>query len=120
MCFHLLLVNSEQGLTSQVKQKGKENFFKLQNCLDLSPFNQNVMDQFNPGLRNLINLGKNYEKSVAGEYLCYMNKHSQTFREKPNLVSSSFVHFVITKEIFKALLTATLVLQGVQVNLAKS
>ncbi|KAM9394509.1 brain-specific angiogenesis inhibitor 1-associated protein 2-like protein 1b isoform 2-T2 [Pholidichthys leucotaenia] len=26
---------------------------------------KNVMDQFNPGLRNLINLGKNYEKSVA-------------------------------------------------------
>lgn len=29
---------------------------------------QNVMEQFNPGLRNLINLGKNYEKSVAGEF----------------------------------------------------
>lgn len=27
------------------------------------------MEQFNPGLRNLVNLGKNYEKSVAGEYL---------------------------------------------------
>uniref|UniRef100_A0A8C9DF00 BAR/IMD domain-containing adapter protein 2-like 1 n=1 Tax=Prolemur simus TaxID=1328070 RepID=A0A8C9DF00_PROSS len=26
--------------------------------------NQNVMEQFNPGLRNLINLGKNYEKAV--------------------------------------------------------
>nr|XP_020472052.1 brain-specific angiogenesis inhibitor 1-associated protein 2-like protein 1 [Monopterus albus] len=26
---------------------------------------KNVMDQFNPGLRNLVNLGKNYEKSVA-------------------------------------------------------
>ncbi|KAG7267611.1 hypothetical protein CRUP_027814 [Coryphaenoides rupestris] len=25
----------------------------------------NVMDQFNPGLRNLVNLGKSYEKSVA-------------------------------------------------------
>ncbi|XP_075421170.1 BAR/IMD domain-containing adapter protein 2-like 1 [Tenrec ecaudatus] len=25
---------------------------------------RNVMDQFNPGLRNLINLGKNYEKAV--------------------------------------------------------
>uniref|UniRef100_A0A8C7F8Q5 BAR/IMD domain-containing adapter protein 2-like 1 n=1 Tax=Oncorhynchus kisutch TaxID=8019 RepID=A0A8C7F8Q5_ONCKI len=25
----------------------------------------NVMEQFNPGLRNLVNLGKNYEKSVA-------------------------------------------------------
>lgn len=25
------------------------------------------MEQFNPGLRNLVNLGKNYEKSVAGE-----------------------------------------------------
>ncbi|XP_061741099.1 brain-specific angiogenesis inhibitor 1-associated protein 2-like protein 1 isoform X3 [Nerophis ophidion] len=26
---------------------------------------KNVMEQFNPGLRNLVNLGKNYEKSVA-------------------------------------------------------
>ncbi|XP_030232822.1 brain-specific angiogenesis inhibitor 1-associated protein 2-like protein 1b isoform X3 [Gadus morhua] len=26
---------------------------------------KNVMDQFNPGLRNLVNLGKSYEKSVA-------------------------------------------------------
>ncbi|KAG7507939.1 brain-specific angioproteinsis inhibitor 1-associated 2 1 isoform X1 [Solea senegalensis] len=26
---------------------------------------KNVMDQFNPGLRNLVNLGKNYEKSVT-------------------------------------------------------
>ncbi|KAF7221059.1 brain-specific angiogenesis inhibitor 1-associated protein 2-like protein 1b [Nothobranchius furzeri] len=26
---------------------------------------KNVMDQFNPGLRNLVNLGKNYEKSVS-------------------------------------------------------
>lgn len=28
---------------------------------------QNVMEQFNPGLRNLINLGKSYEKSFNGE-----------------------------------------------------
>ncbi|TSK14646.1 Brain-specific angiogenesis inhibitor 1-associated protein 2-like protein 1 [Bagarius yarrelli] len=26
---------------------------------------KNVMEQFNPGLRNLVNLGKNYEKSVS-------------------------------------------------------
>ncbi|XP_028310348.1 brain-specific angiogenesis inhibitor 1-associated protein 2-like protein 1 [Gouania willdenowi] len=26
---------------------------------------KNVMDQFNPSLRNLVNLGKNYEKSIA-------------------------------------------------------
>lgn len=25
------------------------------------------MEQFNPGLRNLINLGKNYEKAVNGK-----------------------------------------------------
>lgn len=33
---------------------------------------QNVMEQFNPGLRNLVNLGKSYEKSVAGELLLYI------------------------------------------------
>lgn len=27
---------------------------------------QNVMEQFNPALRNLVNLGKSYEKSVSG------------------------------------------------------
>ncbi|XP_008290641.1 brain-specific angiogenesis inhibitor 1-associated protein 2-like protein 1 [Stegastes partitus] len=26
---------------------------------------KNVMEQFNPGLRNLVNLGKSYEKSVT-------------------------------------------------------
>uniref|UniRef100_A0A0B8RYF7 BAR/IMD domain-containing adapter protein 2-like 1 n=1 Tax=Philothamnus irregularis TaxID=1899461 RepID=A0A0B8RYF7_9SAUR len=30
---------------------------------------KNVMEQFNPGLRNLINLGKNYEKAVSGMVL---------------------------------------------------
>uniref|UniRef100_A0A8C6M2A5 BAR/IMD domain containing adaptor protein 2 like 1b n=1 Tax=Nothobranchius furzeri TaxID=105023 RepID=A0A8C6M2A5_NOTFU len=29
------------------------------------------MDQFNPGLRNLVNLGKNYEKSVSGEFFFF-------------------------------------------------
>lgn len=43
----------------------------------LSPPTQTVMEHFNPGLRNLVNLGKNYEKSVAGEHLYYINKHSQ-------------------------------------------
>jgi hypothetical protein len=32
---------------------------------------QNVMEQFNPGLRNLINLGKNYEKAVNGKSFCF-------------------------------------------------
>uniref|UniRef100_A0A8C3I4L4 BAR/IMD domain-containing adapter protein 2-like 1 n=1 Tax=Chrysemys picta bellii TaxID=8478 RepID=A0A8C3I4L4_CHRPI len=30
---------------------------------------KNVMEQFNPGLRNVINLGKNYEKAVNGHVL---------------------------------------------------
>ncbi|KAA8585043.1 hypothetical protein FQN60_003737 [Etheostoma spectabile] len=30
---------------------------------------KSVMDQFNPGLRNLVNLGKNYEKSAAAMIL---------------------------------------------------
>jgi len=34
------------------------------------------MEQFNPGLRNLVNLGKNYEKSVAGELLYFMDKQT--------------------------------------------
>lgn len=29
------------------------------------------MEQFNPGLRNLINLGKSYEKSVTGGYFLF-------------------------------------------------
>lgn len=34
------------------------------------------MEQFNPGLRNLVNLGKNYEKSVAGEHCPSIIKHT--------------------------------------------
>ncbi len=30
---------------------------------------QNVMEQFNPGLRNLVNLGKSYEKAVTGNHI---------------------------------------------------
>lgn len=33
-----------------------------------SPVPQNVMEQFNPGLRNLVNLGKTYEKSVTSKH----------------------------------------------------
>lgn len=29
------------------------------------------MEQFNPGLRNLVNLGKSYEKSVTGKHIIY-------------------------------------------------
>lgn len=46
------------------------------NSLLLFPPIQSVMEQFNPGLRNLVNLGKNYEKSVAGEYFYYY-EHAQ-------------------------------------------
>uniref|UniRef100_A0A8C9S7I5 BAR/IMD domain containing adaptor protein 2 like 1a n=1 Tax=Scleropages formosus TaxID=113540 RepID=A0A8C9S7I5_SCLFO len=37
----------------------------LTTFLHFLPPAQNVMEQFNPGLRNLINLGKSYEKSVS-------------------------------------------------------
>ncbi|XP_051243243.1 brain-specific angiogenesis inhibitor 1-associated protein 2-like protein 1b [Dicentrarchus labrax] len=40
--------------------RGAEEVFKLTESTYKS-----VMEQFNPGLRNLVNLGKNYEKSVA-------------------------------------------------------
>uniref|UniRef100_A0ACB8FLI4 Uncharacterized protein n=1 Tax=Sphaerodactylus townsendi TaxID=933632 RepID=A0ACB8FLI4_9SAUR len=36
---------------------------------------QNVMEQFNPGLRNLINLGKNYEKAVNGPSYTILTLH---------------------------------------------
>lgn len=33
------------------------------------------MEQFNPGLRNLINLGKNYERAVNGKFSrCYLER----------------------------------------------
>ncbi|KAL0605400.1 hypothetical protein AAY473_021997 [Plecturocebus cupreus] len=37
--------------------------------IETSLANMNVMEQFNPGLRNLINLGKNYEKAVNAQKL---------------------------------------------------
>ncbi|KPP72364.1 brain-specific angiogenesis inhibitor 1-associated protein 2-like protein 1-like [Scleropages formosus] len=44
-----------------------ESTYKLSltTFLHFLPPAQNVMEQFNPGLRNLINLGKSYEKSVS-------------------------------------------------------
>lgn len=45
-----------------------------------SLISQNVMEHFNPGLRNLVNLGKNYEKSVSGEFLNHTDP--QLFRER--------------------------------------
>uniref|UniRef100_A0A8C6TKK1 BAR/IMD domain-containing adapter protein 2-like 1 n=1 Tax=Neogobius melanostomus TaxID=47308 RepID=A0A8C6TKK1_9GOBI len=52
ICFHNLL---ELNLTCH--------------CIVFCFLQQNVMEQFNPGLRNLVNLGKNYEKAVAAMIL---------------------------------------------------
>lgn len=53
----------------------------MTNCLSsLSPSMQSVMEQFNPGLRNLVNLGKNYEKSVAGEHIYDIHINSKQLR----------------------------------------
>lgn len=43
---------------------------------------QNVMEQFNPGLRNLVNLGKSYEKSVTGELFYNSNNNKRNINSK--------------------------------------
>lgn len=44
------------------------------------PVSQVVMDQLNPGLKNLVNLGKSYEKSVTGN--CRFINYSYDALEK--------------------------------------
>lgn len=56
---------------------------------------QVVMDQLNPGLKNLVNLGKSYEKSVTGKCgfraeLC-LRKCSQTDEKANKVVSAGHV-----------------------------
>ncbi len=49
------------------------------------------MENFNPGLRNLVNLGKSYEKSVAGEhFFYYVNKHLHQSLEKKTMLVTCF------------------------------
>lgn len=38
------------------------------------------MEQFNPGLRNLINLGKNYEKAVNGKSVFLIYRYSRNIK----------------------------------------
>lgn len=44
----------------------------LHKTFDLCSLSQIVMEQFNPGLRNLVNLGKSYEKSVTGKHSSHL------------------------------------------------
>ena len=48
------------------KPKGQETWREL--TFNRRTLSQIVMDQLNPGLRNLVNLGKSYEKSVTGKH----------------------------------------------------
>lgn len=48
-------------LCSVLRVKGSDG-----KMCDLCFYVQVVMDQLNPGLRNLVNLGKSYEKAVTG------------------------------------------------------
>ncbi|KAG2456090.1 BI2L1 protein, partial [Polypterus senegalus] len=53
-----------------VKEANAEMIFRLdeeqgEEALNQRNKDKNVMEQFNPGLRNLINLGKSYEKAVS-------------------------------------------------------
>lgn len=61
-------------------------------CFCFSSHTQSVMDQFNPGLRNLVNLGKNYEKSVTGEYLA-SSCHFLYFKFKHLLIFNECDYF---------------------------
>uniref|UniRef100_A0A8C6TTE7 BAR/IMD domain-containing adapter protein 2-like 1 n=1 Tax=Neogobius melanostomus TaxID=47308 RepID=A0A8C6TTE7_9GOBI len=50
---------------------------------------KNVMDQFNPGLRNLVNLGKSYEKSVTAMAIAGKAYFDAVSRMGENAVGSS-------------------------------
>ncbi|TNN69287.1 Brain-specific angiogenesis inhibitor 1-associated protein 2-like protein 1 [Liparis tanakae] len=56
-------VDEVNKLTESTYKRNLTNELKDHEWMD------SVMDQFNPGLRNLVNLGKNYEKAVAAMIL---------------------------------------------------
>lgn len=68
-------------------------------CLFFCAVQQNVMEQFNPGLRNLVNLGKNYEKSVTGKYLdmLYIRWSGHTYKFSLHVLTLSHVDLSISK-----------------------
>ncbi|XP_073218231.1 BAR/IMD domain-containing adapter protein 2-like 1 isoform X2 [Lepidochelys kempii] len=59
---------------------------------------KNVMEQFNPGLRNVINLGKNYEKAVNGHVLIEISSTNKILNDS---LEESFKKF--HKEIISEL-----------------
>ncbi|XP_059555257.1 brain-specific angiogenesis inhibitor 1-associated protein 2-like protein 1 isoform X3 [Myotis daubentonii] len=74
---------------------------------------QNVMEQFNPRLRNLINLGKNYEKAVNGHVLIEISsthqKLDESFRENFKAFHKEIIHELEKKtELDVKYMTATL------------
>ncbi|XP_068605576.1 BAR/IMD domain-containing adapter protein 2-like 1 isoform X2 [Brachionichthys hirsutus] len=73
---------------------------------------KSVMEQFNPGLRNLVNLGKNYEKSVAA-----MTMASKLYFDAMSKIGESAALSPVSRELGAVLMEISEVHRKVHVEL---
>ncbi|XP_036428941.1 brain-specific angiogenesis inhibitor 1-associated protein 2-like protein 1a isoform X2 [Colossoma macropomum] len=76
---------------------------------------KNVMEQFNPGLRNLVNLGKNYEKSVAA-----MTLAGKAYFDAVSKIGENAAVSPVSRELGVVLMEISEVHKKVQLELEES
>ncbi|XP_026993503.2 brain-specific angiogenesis inhibitor 1-associated protein 2-like protein 1a isoform X1 [Tachysurus fulvidraco] len=76
---------------------------------------KNVMEQFNPGLRNLVNLGKNYEKSVTA-----MTLAGKTYFDAVSKIGENAAVSPVSRELGVVLVEISDMHKKVQMELEES
>ncbi|KAK7134551.1 hypothetical protein R3I93_017846 [Phoxinus phoxinus] len=76
---------------------------------------KNVMEQFNPGLRNLVNLGKSYEKSVTA-----MTFAGKTYFDAVSKIGENAAVSPVSRELGVVLMEISAVHQKVQLEMEES
>ncbi|XP_060795707.1 brain-specific angiogenesis inhibitor 1-associated protein 2-like protein 1a [Neoarius graeffei] len=76
---------------------------------------KNVMEQFNPGLRNLVNLGKNYEKSVTA-----MTAAGKAYFDAVSKIGENAAVSPVSRELGVVLVEISEMHKKVQVELEQS
>uniref|UniRef100_H3D325 BAR/IMD domain-containing adapter protein 2-like 1 n=1 Tax=Tetraodon nigroviridis TaxID=99883 RepID=H3D325_TETNG len=76
---------------------------------------KSVMEQFNPGLRNLVNLGKNYEKSVTA-----MTLAAKLYFDAMSKIGESAAESPVSKELGAALMEISEVHRKVHLELEEN
>ncbi|XP_037544873.1 brain-specific angiogenesis inhibitor 1-associated protein 2-like protein 1 [Nematolebias whitei] len=76
---------------------------------------KNVMDQFNPGLRNLVNLGKSYEKAVSA-----MSMAGKLYFDALSKIGENAAMSPVSKELGAVLMEVSEVHRSVQLELEEN